>query len=354
MILVINPRVEFTKVGLYCNTKLLFLKQVYHSGKELLKYSKVAGQTEYRTNMVLQELEQNDINPESIHLVIGRGGLIKPVKSGVYSVNKAMIKDLKNSPFGEDVVNLGGLIAYELVKQLPNASALIADPVVVDELDPIARVSGHPLFQRKSVFHALSHKWIARKYANSVMKPYESLNLIVAHLGSGITVGAHSKGRVIDVNQGFDGEGPIAPVRSGSLPVGDVVRTCFSGKYTQEEVLKMVTGEGGLYAYFGTISAYDVAQMVLDGNAEAIKIFDAMAYQVAKSIGAMFAVLMGKVDAILVTGGIAHSKYFTDMLIERVKDIAPVHILPGTNEIEALAMNGLRALKGETEILEYY
>jgi butyrate kinase len=353
MILVINPRVGFTKVGLYCNTKLLFLKRIHHAEEDRSKFNRIADQTDYRVKSVFQEIEQNDIDPEAINLVIGRGGLIKPVKSGVYSVNEAMVNDLKFSPFGEDVVNLGGLIAYELVKYLPNASALIADPVVVDELDPIARVSGHPLFERKSVFHALSQKWVARKYANSLMKPYESLNLIVAHLGSGITVGAHSQGRVIDVNQGFDGEGPIAPVRSGSLPVGDIVRLCFSGKYTKDQILKMITGEGGLCAYFGTNSAQEVEEMALQGDEKAKLIFEAMAYQVAKHIGAMFTVLRGKVDAILISGGIGYSKYFTDLLIERVKDVAPVHVFPGADEIEALAMNGLRALKGEAEILEY-
>ncbi len=353
MILVINPREKFTKIGLYCNTKLLFLKRINHSDEDLAPFNKITDQTDYRMQTVLQELEQNDIQAESIHLVIGRGGLIKPVRSGVYSVNEAMVNDLRFSPFGEDVVNLGGLISYELVKHLPNASALIADPVVVDELDPIARVAGHPLFERKSVFHALSQKWVARKYANSLMKPYESLNLIVAHLGSGITIGAHSQGRVIDVNQGFDGDGPIAPVRSGTLPAGDLVKLCFSGKYSKEQIMKMITGEGGLCAYFGTISAQEVEEMALAGDEKAKLVFEAMAYQVAKHIGAMFTVLKGRVDAILISGGIGYSKYFSDLLIERVKGIAQVHVFPGADEIEALALNGLRALKGETEILEY-
>jgi butyrate kinase len=352
-ILVINPRVKFTKIGLYCNTKLLYLKRINHPDEQLSKFEKVADQTEYRKSLVLSELITNDIQLESIHLVIGRGGLIKPVKSGVYEVNGNMVNDLINSPFGEDVVNLGGLVAAELVKHLPNARAFIADPVVVDELDPIARVSGHPEFSRKSVFHALTQKWVARKFAKSQMKPYEELNLIVVHLGSGITIGAHSNGRVIDVNQGFDGEGPIAPLRSGTLPVGDVVRLCFSGKYSQSHIMKMVTGRGGLCAYFDTMSAQDVEQMAAEGDSKAKLVFEAMAYQVAKYIGAMQTVLFGKVDAILISGGVAYSKHFIELVGDRVRNIAPIHVFPGSDEIEALAMNGLMALKGEVNVLHY-
>ena len=352
-ILVINPRVKFTKIGLYCNTKLLYLKRINHPDEQLSKFEKVADQTDYRKSLVLSELFQNDIQPESIHLVIGRGGLIKPVQSGVYEVNEDMVNDLTNSPFGEDVVNLGGLVAAELVKHLPNARAFIADPVVVDELDPIARVSGHPEFSRKSVFHALTQKWVARKFAKSQMKPYEELNLIVVHLGSGITIGAHSNGRVIDVNQGFDGEGPIAPLRSGTLPVGDVVRLCFSGKYSQGHIMKMVTGRGGLCAYFDTMIAQDVEQKAAEGDQKAKLVFEAMAYQVAKYIGAMQTVLFGKVDAILVSGGIAYSKHFIELVGERVRNIAPIHVFPGSDEIEALSMNGLMALKGEVKVLHY-
>ncbi len=353
LILVINPRHDFTKIGVFENTKLLYLKRIMHSAEELAKYSKLSEQVPFRTRCVVEELKQNDMPLDRFAAIVGRGGLIKPLSSGVYEVNDKMLTDLYNSHYSEDVVNLGGMLAHEVQKVMPNARAVIADPVVVDELDEIARVSGHPNFERKSIFHALMQKWIARKFAKSQIKPYEELRLIVVHLGSGITVGAHLNGRVIDVNQGYDGEGPVAPLRSGTLPAGDLVRLCFSGEYEKEQVLKMLTGEGGLFAWFGTMSTIEIEQMALSGNKQAKLVFSAMAYQVAKHIGSMFAVLEGKVDAILISGGIANSKYFTDMVLKRVRDIAPVHVFPGSDEIEALGMNGLMALKGEIDIQDY-
>ncbi len=353
LILVINPRHDFTKIGIFENTKLIYLKRIMHSAEELGKYEKLSDQVVFRTNCVINELKQNDMQLERFAAIVGRGGLIKPLKSGVYEVNDAMLEDLCNSPYSEDVVNLGGMLAHEVQKQMPNARAVIADPVVVDELDDIARFSGHPLFERKSIFHALMQKWIARKFAKSQIKPYEELRLIVVHLGSGITIGAHLNGRVVDVNQGHDGEGPIAPLRSGSIPAGDLVRLCYSGKYTKDEILKMLTGEGGLFAWFGTMSSIEIEHMATTGNKQAKMVFGAMAYQVAKNIGSMYAVLEGDVDAILISGGIANSKYFIDMILKRVRNIAPVHVFPGSDEIEALGMNGLMALKGEIEIMQY-
>ncbi|MFO7924164.1 MAG: butyrate kinase [Bacteroidales bacterium] len=353
LVLVINPRHEFTKIGIYENTKLLYLKRIIHPAEKLAEYEKLSDQVPFRAKCIIDELIQNDMPLDHFAAVIGRGGLIKPVGSGVYEVNDAMLNDLYNSLYSEDVVNLGGMLADEVKKQMPGARAIIADPVVVDELDDIARISGHPLFERKSVFHALMQKWVARKFAKSQIKPYEKLRLIVAHLGSGITVGAHLNGRVIDVNQGHDGEGPFAPLRSGTLPAGDLVRLCFSGKYTKEEVLQMLTGKGGLFAWFGTMSTIEIEQMAMSGNQQAKMVLSAMAYQVAKNMGSMYAVLESKVDAILISGEIANSKYFIDMILRRVRDIAPVHVFPGSDEIEALGMNGLMALKGEIDIMEY-
>ncbi len=352
-ILVVNPRHDFTKIGIYDNTKLLYLKRIMHSAGELDKFERLSDQVSFRTNCIIDELRQNDMPLDGFAAVVGRGGLIKPLGSGVYEVNDKMLNDLYNSHYSEDVVNLGGMLAHAVQKEMPNAKAVIADPVVVDELEDIARVSGHPAFERKSVFHALMQKWIARKFARSQIKPYEELRLIVVHLGSGITVGAHHNGRVIDVNQGHDGEGPIAPLRSGTLPAGDLVRLCYSGKYSREEVLKMLTGEGGLFAWFGTMSTIEIEQMAMSGNKQAKLVYGAMAYQVAKYVGSMYAVLEGNVDAILISGGIANSKYFTDMIMKRIRSMAPVHVFPGSDEIEALGMNGLMALKGEIEIKEY-
>jgi butyrate kinase len=353
LILVINPRHDFTKIGIYDNTKLLYLKRIMHSAEELGQFEKLSDQVPFRKNCIIEELNQNDMPLDGFAAIVGRGGLIKPVSSGVYEVNDAMLEDLYNSPYSEDVVNLGGMLAHEVRQHTPNARAVIADPVVVDELDEIARVSGHPLFKRKSIFHALMQKWVARKFAKSQIKPYEELRLIVVHLGSGITVGAHLNGRVIDVNQGHDGDGPIAPLRSGTLPAGDLVRLCYDGKHTKDEVLQMLTGKGGLFAWFGTMSTIEIEQMASAGNQQAKLVFGAMAYQVAKQIGAMYAVLEGEVDAILISGGVANSKYFTDMILKRVRKMAPVHVFPGSDEIEALGMNGLMALKGEIEIMEY-
>nr|NQU92730.1 butyrate kinase [Bacteroidota bacterium] len=217
----------------------------------------------------------------------------------------------------------------------------------------IARISGHPLFVRKSIFHALNQKAVARSHAKSMMRTYEDMNIIVAHLGGGITVGAHCKGRVIDVNNGLDGEGPFSPERSGTLPVGDVVRMCFSGKYTVKQIMKMIKGEGGLVGYLGTNNAYEVELKVEAGDEFATLVYRAMAYQVAKDIGAMSTVLNGDVDAILITGGVAHSKWFVNQIIERVHKIGPVHVYPGEDEMKALAMNGMRVLKGETEVKVY-
>ncbi|MCK4408271.1 MAG: butyrate kinase, partial [Bacteroidales bacterium] len=234
-----------------------------------------------------------------------------------------------------------------IARSLPDAKAYIANPVVVDELENIARISGHPLFQRKSIFHALNQKAVAHEHAKSILRKYEDLNLIVVHLGGGITVGAHKKGRVIDVNQGLDGEGPFSPERSGTLPVGDLVRVSFSNEYSQKEIKKMITGKGGLVAYLGTNNAYEVEKRVESGDQQAKLIYEAMAYQVSKTVGAMTAVLKGDVDGILITGGIAHDKWFVNQIIERVYKFGPVYVYPGEDEMKALAINALRVIKGE-------
>lgn len=352
-LLAINPGSTSTKIAVFRNTKEIFLKNIKHSCEELEQYDVITDQYEFRRDIILKELTNADIKVESIQIVVGRGGLVKPIKSGVYEVNEALIKDLKVGVLGQHASNLGGLIAHDIARSLPKARAFIADPVVVDELDDIARISGHPEFERISIFHALNQKAIARQHARAVAQTYEALNLIVAHLGGGISVGAHCKGRVIDVNQALDGDGPFSPERSGTLPVGALVKLCFSGKYTQKEILKMITGKGGLVAYTGTNDAYEVEKRAVAGDATAKLIYDAMAYQVAKEIGAMSTVLKGKVDAILLTGGIAYGKPFVDSVTERIRHISPVYVYPGEDEMRALAMNGLMVSKGEIEPLVY-
>jgi len=266
-VLAINPGSTSTKIAVYQNTEPVFLKNIKHTTEDLAPFANIADQFHFRKEIILQQLKEADVQINDLQAVVGRGGLLKPIPSGIYEVNEQMIDDLKHSPMGEHASNLGGLIAHDLVQNLPNAKAYIVDPIVVDEFDDIARISGHPLLKRISIFHALNQKAVAREYARSVRKKYEDLNLIVVHLGGGITVGAHYRGRVIDVNQGLDGEGPFTPERSGTLPTMDLVRLCFSGKYAQKEVAKMVKGEGGLVAYLGTNNAYDVEKMVDAGDA---------------------------------------------------------------------------------------
>ena len=348
-ILAINPGSTSTKIAVYEGNKNIFLKTLRHSSEELKDFAKITDQFAFRREIILKELIQANIDVSTIEAVVGRGGLVKPIPSGVYEVNEKMIEDLRAGVMGEHASNLGGLIAYDIARTQGKAKAYIADPVVVDELQDVARIAGHPLFERVSIFHALNQKAVARSYAKSLNKKYEDLNLIVAHLGGGISVGAHRKGKVIDVNNALDGEGPFSPERSGSLPVGQLVALCFSGEYTESEIKKMITGQGGYVAYLGTNSAYDVELAARNGEEKARLIQDAMAYQVAKEIGALSAVLKGQVDGIILTGGIAHNAYFVNYIKEMVSHLGPIIVYPGEDEMEALAMNGLMVLRGEVE-----
>jgi len=348
-ILAINPGSTSTKIAVYENEKNVFLRSIKHSGEDLKPYSSISEQYEFRRDTILRELKEVDIDINSIDIIIGRGGLTKPIPSGVYEVNEQMKYDMKNSPFGDHASTLGGLIADEIAKGLNKVKAYIADPVVVDEMEDIARVAGHPLFERVSILHALNQKATARKYAKETCVKYEDLNLIVVHLGGGISVGAHRLGRIIDVNNALNGEGPFSPERSGTLPTEQLARLCFSGKYTLAEVKQMIKGKGGMLAYLGTNDAFEVEMMAKNGNAKAQFISDAMAYQIAKEIGAAAAVLKGKVDAIILTGGIAYNKQFCSFIDDMTSFIAPMKIYPGEDEMFALANNGLMVLTGELE-----
>lgn len=353
LILTVNPGSTSTKIAVFRNLKSVFLKTLTHSVEDLNEYERITDQFQYRKEMIMNELRESEIPIDGISAVVGRGGLIRPVESGVYEVNEPMLKDLREGRLGEHASNLGGLIAHDIAESLPKARAFIADPVVVDEMQEVARITGHPNFTRTSIFHALNQKAIARVHGKSIDRNYEDLNLIIAHLGGGISVGAHKKGKVIDVNNALDGDGPFSPERSGSLPVGQLARLCFSGEYTYEEVDKMIKGKGGLVAYLNTNDAYEVELMVHKGDEKAKLIQDALCYQVAKEIGAMSTVLKGEVDAIILTGGIIHNPTVVDYIRSMVRFIAPVAIYPGEDEMKALAENGLRVLKGETEALEY-
>lgn len=353
-ILVIYPEVEITKIAVYRNTSLIFLKSIRHKPEDLNAYSDVIDQLDYRTSLIMQELNNNQIDLAEIVVVMARGGLIKPLKSGIYEVNESMKRDLKTGVMGRHATNLGGLIADKIASLLPDAKAYLADPVVVDELEPIARVSGLPQIERTSIFHALNHKNVSKEYAKSINRKYEDLNLVVAYIGSGgVSVGAHKDGKVVDVNQAFDGDGPFSMTRSGSLPIGQVIDLCFSGKYTRDQVRQLITEKGGIVAYLGTKSLSQVLSMVDEGDEQACLILDAMAYQVAKEIGSMATVLDCRVDAILIMGAIMNSKFFTNALIRRIEKIAPVSIYPIVNDLDSLAMNGVSIIRGEAVILEY-
>ncbi len=352
-ILVINPGSTSTKIAVYRGAQSMFQKNIVHSEDDLSIFENIADQFEFRKSIILKELRDNGVDLDCIEIVMGRGGLIKPVPSGVIAVNERLKEDLRNSPLGEHASNLGGLIADDIAQSLPNANAYIADPVVVDEFDDLARITGHPILERKSIFHALNQKAIAYDYARAINTPYKELNLIVVHMGGGVTVGAHHKGRVIDVNQGLDGDGPFSPERTGSLPVGGVVSLCYSGKYTEKEIRKMITGKGGLVAYFNSNDARQIEGMAKAGDEKAKLIYEAMAYQVAKEIGAMATVLFSNVDAILLTGGLAYSRYFIELISDRVKNLAPIHVFPGEDEMKALAKNGVKVFMGEIEPMIY-
>ncbi|MBC8315483.1 MAG: butyrate kinase [Bacteroidales bacterium] len=353
-IIAINPGSTSTKIAVYQNTEPIFLKTIYHSAEELAPFQRITDQFQFRKDIIIQQIKEADIDTDIVRAVMGRGGLLKPIASGVYEVNDVMIHDLQHRTFREHASNLGGLIAHDLALHLEDAKAYIADPIVVDELDDIARFAGHPLFERISIFHALNQKATARDFAKTIQRKYEELNLIVVHMGGGITVGAHQRGRVIDVNQGLDGEGPFSPERSGTLPVGELITMCLEGKYSEEEIRKMVMGSGGLVAYLGTNNAVEVEERIEAGDKNARIIYEAMAYQVAKYVGEMFTVLRGDVDAILITGGIAYDKLFVSWIQERVFRLAPVHVFPGEDEMKALAMNGFLVIKGEITPKEYF
>lgn len=351
-ILTINPGSTSTKIAVFDNDVQVFEKTLRHSSEEIAQFKNISDQFEFRKDVIENELKAADIQLSSLDCIVGRGGLLKPIKGGTYRVTESMLEDLRVGVSGQHASNLGGIIANEFSKEL-YIPAFIVDPVVVDELNPIARISGLSDIERRSIFHALNQKAIARRYADEVGKKYTDLNLIIAHMGGGISVGAHEKGLVVDVANALDGEGPFSPERSGGLPVGSLVEMCYSGKYTIYDMKKKITGKGGLVSYLNTNDAREVEALIDEGDENARLIYEAMAYQIAKEIASCAAVLCGDVDAVLLTGGIAYSKSFTKMIADRVKFIADVKIYPGEDEMIALALGGLRVMRGQEEAQDY-
>lgn len=351
-LLIINPGSTSTKISVYEGENQLLEETIRHSLEEIRKFKHVADQQNFRTEVILKILKENRINIKEMDAIVGRGGLLKPILSGTYNVNDKMLQDLKNNIKGEHASNLGAIIANEIATSI-GKTAFIVDPVVVDEMEEISRFSGVPELPRKSIFHALNQKAVAKRYAQENKVNYEHINVIVAHMGGGVSVGAHKKGKIVDVNNALDGEGAFSPERSGTVPAGDLARMCFSGKYTLDEILRKLTGKGGFVAYLDTNDARIVEDAALKGDAKSKLVHDAMGYQVAKDIGAASTVLKGKVDAIILTGGMAYGRPMVKLIKEKVEFIAPIVVYPGENEMLALAQGAIRVLNGEEQVREY-
>lgn len=350
-ILAINPGSTSTKMALFRDTEQVTTLTLRHSTEEISRFDTVANQLQWRLGLILEALEHEKIEISSLDAVIGRGGLLRPIEGGVYLINERMCNDLRH-PKLQHASNLGALIALEIAN-IVGIKAYIADPVVVDEMQEVARISGLKSCPRISIFHALNQKATARRYAAEVGRDYESMNLIIAHMGGGISVSAHCRGRVIDTNNALDGDGPIAPERAGTIPAAELAELCFSGEYSHKQVKQMLTGKGGLVDIVGSNSVHDIVVRADSGDKEARTALDAMCYTVAKYVGEMAVVLKGRVDAILLTGGIAYNACVTDAIDEYCRFIAPVKVYPGENELESLAENALRVLRGEVEPKEY-
>ena len=353
LILSLKTASKTTRLSVHSNREHVFMTIVRHSSEELAQFNSPREQFGFRKDAVLDELKKADIDINEIAIIVCKGGVIKPMPGGVYKLNKAMLDDISH-PMAEHESNLGVLIAEEIAKRsIHDIQAVIVDPACVDEMSELAKLSGLPEITRKSIMHTLSQRTVATNYANTLGKKYENINVIVAHLGSGISVGVHCKGQIIDVNDGLTGDGPMSPSRTGDLPVGQLIEMCYSGKYSKEEMMLKIYKKGGMKAYLGTSNAVEVEKQFMAGDRKAKLIFDGIAYQVAKEIGALSTVLEGKVDGIIITGGLAHCQYIVDEIIKRVNHLGDVTTYSGDNEINALAMNGYMVLRGEIDVKEY-
>ena len=343
-VLAINPGSTSTKVALYDEERPLLDLTLRHSTEEISRFANVIDQLDWRRGLILSALREQSFNLKDLSAVIGRGGLIRPIPAGVYEVNSRMRYDLRNAPM-KHACNLGGLLAAQIA-HMAGVKAYIADPPVVDEMDDAARITGMPICPRKPIFHALNQKAIARLHCGRMGWTYEESNLIVAHMGGGISVAAHRQGRIVDVNNALDGDGPFAPDSACSIPSRELIKVCFSGQYTKEELLKFISSKGGLVAYLGTNSVIQVMERIEKGDQRAKKVLESMCYNISKQIGAMAGALSGKVQAILLTGGIAYNEPIVEYIREHCGFIAPVEVYPGENELEALVMNALVVLRG--------
>lgn len=350
--LIINPGSTSTKIGVFEDETLLFEETLRHSTEEISQYDTIVDQKDFRKKIITDLLASKNFDIHSLNVVVGRGGMLKPIPGGTYAVTDALLADLKIGVQGQHASNLGGILAREIGDAI-GVPSYIVDPVVVDELMPIARYSGVPELPRISVFHALNQKAVAKRYAKEVGKPYDSLRLIVVHMGGGVSVGAHENGKVVDVFNALDGDGAFSPERAGGVPSGALVKMCFSGKYSEAEVYSKLVGKGGFNAYLGTNDMREVSKLASEGNEQAAEAKEAFLLQVSKDIGSMACVLSGKVDQIIVTGGIAYAADVVASLKERAEWIAPFTVYPGEDELLALAQGALRVMNGEEKAMEY-
>lgn len=351
-VLVINPGSTSTKLAVYSGERQVYETTIRHDVSELEEYASIIDQFAFRKQAILNGFhQQTEVRMQDLNAVIGRGGLMKPIKGGVYLVNDHMLEDLRAAARGQHASNLGGVLTREIADQL-GIPALTADPVITDELDDIARVSGVPQYQRASLYHALNQKAVARRAAADLGKTYQTCNFVVAHLGGGISVGAHRKGRVVDTNSALLGDGPFSPERAGRLALSSMIDLCFSG-LSKDEVRRALTVNAGMSAYLGTNSGIEVGQRIDAGDRQAAFIYEAMAYNIAKEIGQMATVLKGEIDQILLTGGLACDDRMVGMIKERVGFLAEIRVFPGELEMTALAERALAVLRGEIQLQVY-
>ncbi|MGI6242388.1 MAG: butyrate kinase [Prevotella sp.] len=350
-ILVVNPGSTSTKMAVYEDLTPIYSTNIHHSNEQLAQYDDVHDQYDFRRELVLEELRKHDI-PVAFDAVIGRGGIGKPVSGGAYDINEQMIHDNLTAMY-HHACNLGCKIAYDIAQTIPGCRALVAEPGVVDEMTPVAHITGRPEMKRSSVWHALNQRAVAKHFAKDIGRTYEELNLIICHIGGGISIAAHDHGKAVDVNNAINGYGPFSTERAGVLPSSEVIRMCFSGKYTEHQLLKMITGQGGVVAHLGTNDMREVMRRIDSGDDYARLVLEAMVYNISKWICALGATFCGRVDAILITGGVAQSEKIVDMIRRRVEFLAPVHCYPGENEMGALAEAALAVLQGNMKAQEY-
>lgn len=352
LFLVINPGSTSTKIALYSDRTPLWTESVGHTAEELAHYERALDQFPFRRNVVLAALRRHDA-PPAFDAVIGRGGLTRPVAGGVYLVNRAMLRDCYNA-IRQHACNLGPMLAYDIAGcSDPPCKAYTADPGVVDELDDIARITGSPLMPRTTIWHALNQRAVARRYARECGTRYEDIDIIVAHLGGGISVGAHRRGRCVDVNNALDGEGPFSPERAGTLPAADLIDLCYSGRMKKQMLRSRIAGKAGLVAHLGTNDVREITRRIAAGDRKAECVLDAMIYQTAKAIAAANVALCGNAEVVIITGGMARSEYVIHRLHELLDWMAPLAVYPGEDEMDALAENAYMAENNIIEVKEY-